>query len=621
MQSFKKCANCGGRIPESDGHDLCIVCLAVEDHDDSACSSCSGFSARTKKRRGLDLVFYKRLHAAGEDVRNATPPSKLNKQRQRQVISPPIPSGSQSSDSDVGVRLVSARVKNPPALTPTDINALIKGQMKGMLGELMQEVRKEILASRPPSGPDAPTPGTSRAVDVVDAGAGSGMGPGGAPVATSRKPRKAGAPSATITRPISPTPGTSGSGDAVGDPKSQAPGASAQGTAPGLGARPPVVEQDGATVSAFRIPLLPPGSSVDALDDSESASDSELLSERSESDMEVEGDGESEAGDLSINSALREIRGKVARAFPRTAVPQQEADSSEFRLPGGAFASRKSPQVRLRIIDHVMDDAISPLLSGTRKRFDLPELHKRYPLGEEGLFEVPGCDDDVLASISLESLGLQGRCVPPFRAGDALLKQLFRTFEGTFRGSCQQMRVAVHSAYLASLQAESLKEGKGKSSQALLQRQLTEANGYLANDSIRSSAGQIMSAVMGLRRVWLNYSTLPQPTKKILLALPFELGSTLFPGASKVIKDTADQLARIKDVKGVLGQVGSKRKSPLVDPPSGPPAKTYSEWNTSIPRGVGRGQPGKRGKKQKGQRRSKGQQQPFRGRGGAYKGP
>ena len=165
-------------------------------------------------------------------------------------------------------------------------------------------------------------------------------------------------------------------------------------------------------------------------------------------------------------------------------------------------------------------------------------------------------------------------------------------------------------------------EVKEVSPQTGLQRQLTEVQSHLARDSIRSASSQVMAAVMGLRRLWLSCSSLPQATINSLLALPYELGSPLFPGAAGVIKDCADRLNRSRDAKGGAGNLGKRKSSPLVDP-IGPPAKAYSQWNAQIPNARGQGfqQRGKGGgKNRKGKQRAKVQQQPFRGKGGSNQG-
>ena len=176
------------------------------------------------------------------------------------------------------------------------------------------------------------------------------------------------------------------------------------------------------------------------------------------------------------------MRGKLAAAFPQVVLPEKGIEEEGFRLPGGAFAPKKAKQVRLRILDSLGADSISPLLSGTRKKTDLPDLAKRYLLGEAGLFDVPEVDDDVLASVSPDLIGVRGRRLPPFKAASQTLKDDFGSFESMYRNASQQLRVAVHTAYLVSLQSKSQEEGKEHSTQVGLQRQLSEVQSHLARD-------------------------------------------------------------------------------------------------------------------------------------------
>ncbi|XP_046574468.1 LOW QUALITY PROTEIN: deleted in malignant brain tumors 1 protein-like [Haliotis rubra] len=71
----------------------------------------------------------------------------------------------------------------------------------------------------------------------------------------------------------------------------------------------------------------------------------------------------------------------------------------------------------------------------------------------------------------------QGRRLPPFPASTSLpLKSAYRSFEECYRCAAQQLKVAVHSAYLSALQGQLVAHSAGgaDSSESVLARQLTD---------------------------------------------------------------------------------------------------------------------------------------------------
>lgn len=54
---FKRCASCGSKVPQSDGHDRCLFCLG-EAHRADACQHCKNFSRQARKNRELRLEVH-----------------------------------------------------------------------------------------------------------------------------------------------------------------------------------------------------------------------------------------------------------------------------------------------------------------------------------------------------------------------------------------------------------------------------------------------------------------------------------------------------------------------------------------------------------------------------------
>ena len=115
------------------------------------------------------------------------------------VSSPPIPSDSRSSDSDGGDRLASARARPSTSTSNLDvINSLIKGQMKGLLGDLMEQMRREFRPSASRASPDDQPAGPSGSGSGQGREANQGRGPGDAELAVAQG--SLGGPSSSGTR-------------------------------------------------------------------------------------------------------------------------------------------------------------------------------------------------------------------------------------------------------------------------------------------------------------------------------------------------------------------------------------------------------------------------------------
>ena len=176
--------------------------------------------------------------------------------------------------------------------------------------------------------------------------------------------------------------------------------------------------------------------------------------------------------------------------------------------------------------------------------------------------------------------------------------------------------VVVHGAYLSSLQRAALETEKDSgdlSPHAVLLSQLTEVQSHLSRDSLRSAASQLMYAVMGMRKLWLSTSRYSIATQNSLLALPFRMGSTLFPGAQQVVREAADAVASFKDSKALLEQPRPSRSrapGPGLSSTSVGPTPAPAQWLQPL----GRGKRKTRRSKGKG-KGAGGAQQPFRGRG------
>nr|XP_016847156.1 PREDICTED: uncharacterized protein LOC107982474 [Anolis carolinensis] len=52
--AFKRCSSCGGKLPESDGHSKCLLCLG-EGHVIQSCTICQSFTPQARKNRETRL--------------------------------------------------------------------------------------------------------------------------------------------------------------------------------------------------------------------------------------------------------------------------------------------------------------------------------------------------------------------------------------------------------------------------------------------------------------------------------------------------------------------------------------------------------------------------------------
>ncbi|XP_046554565.1 lysosomal alpha-glucosidase-like [Haliotis rubra] len=152
----------------------------------------------------------------------------------------------------------------------------------------------------------------------------------------------------------------------------------------------------------------------------------------------------------------------------------------------------------------------------------------------------------------------QGRRLPPFTTNATAFKSAYRSFEEQYRNAVQCLKVTIHSAYISVLQRQLLDVGgvEEDSSPSTLAKQLTEVQSHLARDSIRSSACQMMSAVMGLRRLWLS-------SRAVLFAChatgsagaAIRDGFYPVPRAATVVRRRLEAVSTFKDSKPLLEQL------------------------------------------------------------------
>lgn len=570
---------------------------------------------KAKKKRAADLMYYRELKEAGGDLSQGVPPSKAKKVIRKQSKK----GGAPREKEVVG-----------PSVTFNDLNTFFQQHMatfKAMMHESVQGLRQEFLSGSSAHGPNVVGAGVTASVE--------------SPRGVSPMPNL-GSPELPLTvedqglGPVSLDVLAQGPLTIPGlEPDSLAPASQPKSTElpvlPGDAResrdRGSVVEPVQSTglrpLDAFG-PLAPSGlsSGVSLEINPFGGIDPERASE--EDSMDVDESEELE-GSFKFSSALREVRQRIAVALPQAAVPAKPQDPTEFRLPGEAFAPRQPTQTRLRVLPSLVRDVVDPLLLGNRSRFDLPDLVRRYQMGDDELFSVPQVDECVYTSVALGGasapslstpVARQGRHVPPFPSAGPTLKAAYRCFEEQYRNATQQVRVVVHGAYLSSLQRAALeteKDSGDSSPHAVLLSQLTEVQSHLARDSLRSAASQMMCAVMGMRKLWLSTSRYSIATQNSLLALPFRMGSTLFPGAQQVVREAADAVASFKDSKALLEQPRPSRSrapGPGLSSTSVGPTPAPAQWLQPL----GRGKRKTRRSKGKG-KGAGGAQQPFRGRG------
>lgn len=617
-------------LPPQDPHAKCVRCLAGVGHDPEVCQLCLAFTPKARKKRAADLMFFREIREAGGDPKEGVPPSKakkvetkLRKARKGRASSPiPIP-----------IPIQDKEVVSPPVqlVDANFLQSFLQQHMESvstMVRESVEGLRKEFLSGSTGQGSagsgagataSVGAPGGCSSVPDLDSAPelpptidDRGLGPVPFDVLAAGPLAIPGFsdPLATVGYPIEPEPAVPTA--PVRESRDRGPGGE-------------LVQPAETRPSGPFAPLTPSASVSEARSGVGPVRDFDFDQATDADPMDVE-EEEGTEENFNLVSALREVRQRIAVVLPQAAVPEPRQDPAEFRLPGEAFAPRQRPQTRLRVLPSLVRDVVDPLLSGTRSRFDLPDLVKRYQMGDDDLFSVPVVDECVFTSVALGGasasslatpVARQGRHIPPFTLAGPSLKAAYRCFEEQFRNAGQQMRVVVHGAYLSSLQRSALEAEKDSgdvSPSAVLLRQLTEVQSHLARDSLRSAASQMMSAVMGMRRLWLSTSRYSAATQQSLLALPFRLGSTLFPGAQQVVREAAEAVASFKDSKALLEQPRPPRARPPASGTSSSagPTPNPNPWLQPLGRGKKRSRKGKgRGKA------AGGAQQPFRGRGGS----
>jgi hypothetical protein len=149
--------------------------------------------------------------------------------------------------------------------------------------------------------------------------------------------------------------------------------------------------------------------------------------------------------------------------------------------------------------------------------------------------------------------------------------------------------------------------------------QTAEVISRLDRDCIQLASIQMMGAIMGMRRLWLSTTRWTTATQATLLALPFQLGGTLFPGAQQAIREAAEAATSFKDSKALLESPQPRpfrRQSSLAPQQLLPRQSAPAQWV----RPLGRGQGGKKKKGKKGRQAGRGGQ-PFRPEGESAQAP
>ena len=522
FQGFKRCKGCNSNMPLADLHDKCLECLAGLGHDISVCAICTGFSPRAQKRREGDFGFYLASLAAKE--KGACPPSKKSKGSSRKSSSS---SSSKTNSQSSSTKAIEKPVGGGESVTMANLQLLLQqhmGTMEQLVKGSVDALRKEFTAAQ-----------TERTVSPPSAGAPASAG----------GPQEDGESVTGVPRDLgsgSPSSDTGDAGRTQVQPVRQVRGsglvppsvlASGPLSIPGL-SRPSEQESSEqpksfeAPVSGTAMPraprdrcLLPLASGLgqaDDLQDSvtvtslETASVAEVGScSESEPESLPESDSNESIGTLNFPASLRVARQRIAEAIPEAARKLPEVNTSEFRLPGSAFAIQQPQQVQLRVLPFLVSSFIDPMLDGGRSRFNHPEMATRYSL-EEDLFEVPGIDECVWTSVALggasaHSLAVgaakQGtRRLPPFASQGPLLKSTYKRYEETYKCAAQQLRVAVHGAYLVSLQDMAVTSSGDPgviTQREVFMKDMAGVLSHVSRDLIQVAASQMMGAVMGMR--------------------------------------------------------------------------------------------------------------------------
>ncbi|KAJ7316007.1 hypothetical protein JRQ81_002169 [Phrynocephalus forsythii] len=89
---FKKCSRCGGKVPLTDGHSLCLYCLG-DTHSTTSCAHCQRFTTQALRNRRhrlntfllerslkpQDMSSESQRHASTEISKASKPPKKVKK--------------------------------------------------------------------------------------------------------------------------------------------------------------------------------------------------------------------------------------------------------------------------------------------------------------------------------------------------------------------------------------------------------------------------------------------------------------------------------------------------------------------------------------------------------------
>ena len=574
----------------------------------SDCSLCEAFTPRAKQSRHADFIYYTNLLQAGGDIWDSDPPSKRKGKGKSKVRD----AGHGSSSSK---KQKTSNSNAPASQTPLTLEALqatLSGQLQRQMDSVRElvsgavsDLRLEFMTHQPSSLSESTDPRstahTSSTASVREVGDSSGVS-----LESSRVTETLDTVDRAAVEEVSSDRARAFSGPVVAGPAIR-PGDRHLIRACSVGPQ--------GLTDPFSASVPGTGSTV--------GSDASASVPGGEDSCEVQMDVESvqEPEVLTYSSALGQMRDRLALILPQVVVQAPVPDPEKFRLPGEAFAPSKPSQAQLKILPSLEEEVIGPLLVGTRHRGDLPELDRRYGLDGDASFSIPVVDGCVYASVTLgassaaTASGGAGRKLPPFREAVASQKASYRSFEELYRNGIQQLRVSIYSAYLAALQRKTseLDSSSQESGLDSLGAQLTDIHSHLARDGVRSCASTLMAAVMGMRRLWLSVSRYSDATKRSLLALPYQLGSSLFPGAQAVISEAAEAVVNFKDSKPLLEQPSVSRRPSVLAASHPPPPKERPQWAAPMQRKRSRGRG--RGKGAGAQSAQTQQQQPFRGRG------
>ncbi|XP_046551087.1 uncharacterized protein LOC124260815 [Haliotis rubra] len=186
---------------------------------------------------------------------------------------------------------------------------------------------------------------------------------------------------------------------------------------------------------------------------------------------------------------------------------------------GVRYGKQQPMQALLRILPSLVQDVVDPLLAGSRLRFDLPELVRRYQLGEDSLFFVPVVRRMCVRRCALGRLGFLGQLRLPGKAfgatfcpGGHPLRHAYPDLRGGLRAAMQQRLLAVGGV------GGDVAQSWG--SQSCGCRRLGTFGGYTAD----------------------------------LAGPPLPSGAALFPGAQQVIRGGCAAATSFKDSKALLEQ-------------------------------------------------------------------